>query len=68
MYLKPMNTIHTSRKIVVQVSVMVQNAPHSYVKKKKRERERNFNLLVTTNTHLSWNHGIVIGSVMVTSS
>jgi len=40
MYLKPMNTIHTSRKIVVQVSVMVQNAPHSYVKKKKRERER----------------------------
>lgn len=65
MYLKPLNTIHTSRKIVVQVAVMVQNAPHNCVKKV------NFNLLVTctlTNTHLSWNHGVMIGSVMVTSS
>jgi hypothetical protein len=50
---------------VVQVAVMVQNAPHNCVKKV------NFNLLVTctlTNTHLSWNHGVMIGSVMVTSS
>lgn len=34
MCLKPLNVIHTSRKMVVQVSVMVQNAPHICVKKK----------------------------------